>query len=788
MWISAVGVLGPTEPALVATSASPVSSASARPNVLVIVTDDQRVDMLTVMDDTREIFGSGGVSFTNGYANTPLCCPARASIFSGRYAHNHGVRENGLPVGFDHQTTIQRYLHDAGYITGVVGKFFNGWSYKVDPPHFDRWAITGSKSYTDATYNLNGEAVPVTEYSTDYIADRAVGFLQEFESDDATPWFLHVGSIAPHLPASVEPDYATAPVPAWDWRPSAFEEDLSDKPPFVQGGGPAPTAERYVADDVQRALLSVDDLVQRVFGALEAQGEAADTLAFFVSDNGFQWVEHGLWGKDLPYDESVRIPFLARWPGVLGEGVVDARPVALLDMAPTIMDAAGLTPDPTTPMDGVSLLRPSPRTHVLTEAWPDDGPPIWASIRGPAFSYVEYYADDEQSVVFREFYDLDDDPWQLDNALADAQTAGDPDVPALHDLLVTARSCAGSACEQGMASAFANVDDPAIAEDTADAEAVFTVSLSHPEKEAVEVPFSTVDGSAMAPADYRSLSGTLRFPAGQTTRRIRVALRDDALDEADEKFFLDLSSATNAVVVDSRGETTIGDDDPEPAVAIQDVAVVEGTDTSTTASFVASLSSISGRDVTLEYVTTDDSAVAPGDYTALSGTVTIPPGGSTAEILVPVSADPMDEDDETFSLQITEATGAIVADGQGLGTILDDDPEPSVSIGDVSTVEGNGGTVKIFLPVTLSHPSSRTVTVAYATANWTARAGRDYVAASGSLSFSPGQTSKSLAIRVYGDTVPEPEEQFLVDLSAPVWAVVADGQALVTIIDDDTTP
>ncbi|MBA3429894.1 MAG: sulfatase-like hydrolase/transferase, partial [Actinobacteria bacterium] len=134
----------------------PVSAqASARPNILIILTDDQRATgTMWVMPKTRAIFGSGGTRYNNAVATTPLCCPSRASIFSGRYAHNHGVVSNASAGALNQDLTIQAQLRRAGYRTAVAGKFLNG--FPSSPPHFDRWAVHRGRRYFDATFDLDG--------------------------------------------------------------------------------------------------------------------------------------------------------------------------------------------------------------------------------------------------------------------------------------------------------------------------------------------------------------------------------------------------------------------------------------------------------------------------------------------------------------------------------------------------------------------------------------------------------------------------------------------------------
>jgi arylsulfatase A-like enzyme len=193
--------------------------------------------------------------------------------------------------------------------------------------------------------------------------------------------------------------------------------------------------------------MSVDDLVGRVIGTLGSLRERRRTIAFFLSDNGFLWGEHGLRRKGQPYTASIKIPLLMAWPGHVAPGSRDSRYATTVDIAPTILAAAGITP--AEPMDGRSLLSGSTRGHLFTEYYRTEfqrWTPGWASIRTPRFQYVEYYDDARSDVVFREYYRLDRDPWQLTNVLRDGNPANNPRTGPLHRLLAHYRACSASSC------------------------------------------------------------------------------------------------------------------------------------------------------------------------------------------------------------------------------------------------------------------------------------------------------------------------------------------------------
>ena len=425
------------------------------PNVLIIVTDDQRADeTLQVMPATRHYFKRKGTRYPNAFATTPLCCPSRASILTGRFAHNTGVLRNDLARRLDVTTMFPRLLSEAGYQTALAGKFLNSWPAATPPPYFDRFATFVRREYRDPIFNVNGMIKEVRGYSTNVLRTFSLRFLRKFEAeDDDAPWLLYLAPTAPHFPWRPAPRYAHARVDRWTANPSVFEADRSDKPPYVQAYHFTAAQGRPVHDAQLRTLMSVDDMVSRVFEEMDRLGETRDTLAFFLSDNGFLWAEHGLGGagggagqKRVPYTASVKIPFLVRWPGHIPKGATDRRLTGTVDIAPTVLEAAGLAPDPTKPpLDGRSLLQPGMRDRMLLEFWSQPTVPIptWASIRTPTLQYIEYY-DVDGATTFREYYDLTRDPWQLENLLQAAIPVDNPAIADLSALLAQDRVCVGT--------------------------------------------------------------------------------------------------------------------------------------------------------------------------------------------------------------------------------------------------------------------------------------------------------------------------------------------------------
>ncbi len=334
-----------------------------------------------------------------------------------------------------------------------------------------------------------------------------------------------------------------------------------------------------------------------------------------------------------------------------------------------------------------------------------------------------------------------------------------------------------------------SIDDVSVTEgDSGSVDATFTVTLSRPSSMAVTVDYTTADGTAIAGDDYTLSSGTLTFDPGETSKPITVQVTGDTTDEVDETFFVELSnSSASATIADNRGMVTITDDDAAPELSIDDVTVTESNSGTVDATFTVSLSATSGKPVSVNYTTTDGTALAGSDYSTISATLTFDPGDTSKQITVQVTGDTTDEDDETFIVELSKPTNATITDNQGVGTITDDDTPPAISIDDVTVMEGNTAPVTATFTVSLSAASGKPVTVDYATADAGATAGDDYSAISGTLIFAPGTTSRTISIEVLGDTLDETNETFFVDLTSTD-APIADGQGEGTINDNDAEP
>jgi len=331
-----------------------------------------------------------------------------------------------------------------------------------------------------------------------------------------------------------------------------------------------------------------------------------------------------------------------------------------------------------------------------------------------------------------------------------------------------------------------SISDAAVTEsDMGTVDAVFTVWLSAPSSQPVTVDFSTAADSAQGSLDYVFAQGTLTFNPGETNRTLVVPVLGDTLPEADETFFVNLSTPSNATLADDQGVCTIADNDPWPLISITDESATEGNSGTVEMGFTVSLSRVSGQPVTVDFFTTNTTATAGSDYVATNGTLVFNPGETNKTILLTISGDVLAEGDETFFVMLANATSADIGDGVGIGTIVDDDTV-AIAINDVSVVEENSGATNAVFAVSLSGPGAQVVKVDYATAGDTATSGVDFTAASGTLTFNPGETNKVITVSVVGDTLDEVDERFVVVLSNAVNAGIGRGQGIGTIMDDDT--
>jgi N-acetylglucosamine-6-sulfatase len=406
------------------------------PDVVVIVTDDMRYDDVAAMPTLDRLLIDEGVSFSpNGIISDPLCCPSRATILTGTYSHTNGVYGNTPPQGFDkflakgdEQLTLAMALHAVGYRTALIGKYLNGYL-DTDaghiPPGWDRWFAfaddgSGGSNYYD--YTVSDQGVPVAygssaqDYSTDVLASQAQQFIAS--TPPSQRLFLYFTPFAPHEPFTPAPrDVGAADAPPLETNPNFNEADVSDKPQYIRSLSPVSTAnEDNKADLRWQSLLAADDALAGILDSLEQTGRLGNTLLFFISDQGVELGSHRFDGKLVPYEETIRVPFVVRWDALGVAPRVDPALVSNVDIAPTIAAATGAGMSWT---EGKSLLPlllspQSPwRNDLLLEHGTGGPPPSYCGDRTRNSMYARYATGEE------EFYDLRIDPYELQNRVGD---------------------------------------------------------------------------------------------------------------------------------------------------------------------------------------------------------------------------------------------------------------------------------------------------------------------------------------------------------------------------------
>ncbi len=389
-----------------------------RPNFLIIVTDDQRYDTMQYMPNTQALIFEQGVTFERGYVTTPFCCPSRASILTGMYAHNHQVYVNEDKLEFK---TMVEDIHNNGYFTGLVGKYLNSWKGETRY-EYDFWvSFWGGtiKNYYDPDLDVNGTWSKHTGYSTYLFRDYVVQFLDE-ASNQSKPFLLIYAPNAPHAPFTPAQEDVNSFTDLPPHRPENFnEEDVSDKPLSIANQHLLNEEDIQEIENTRRrqilTLAALDRTIPDIINKLEEIGELDNTVIIFLSDNGKHWGEHRLTSKSTAYEESVRVPFALRYPPLVPAPYVDREHlVANIDIAPTIYELSE-TRMPST-VDGLSLVgllngTTAWRDMLLLEAWPDRG--HWSAVHTGDRIYIE--TEDDIS----EFYDLTIDPFQMENMIHD---------------------------------------------------------------------------------------------------------------------------------------------------------------------------------------------------------------------------------------------------------------------------------------------------------------------------------------------------------------------------------
>jgi arylsulfatase A-like enzyme len=469
--------LGSPAPVVAAVPTEPVGRSDKiddKPNVILFLTDDQTMSDMRALSAVKRRIGGVGTTFSHAYSSFPQCCPARATMLTGQYAHNHGVMGNRPPDGgfqaFDDDETLAVWLTRAGYNTLMLGKYLNGYDDPATrtylPPGWAEWQVPvgGIYNYRSFTVNENGTIVHYSGNQVDHVRDRGIELIQSYAAQEK-PFFLQAGFLAPHTGGPVEPGdpiavngsralktpgvspqyrnvFRRLPLPR---KPSILEGNMSDKPSMTSLRERPRWEFREAYQQRLESLLSVNEAVDSMMDALEATGEAQNTLVIFASDNGHLVGEHRGYGKVVGYEESVRVPLIISGPG-FSSGVRRNQLVTLADLTSTIAQATGA--DPTLLQDGQPLqdLSRDPdfarHRSILLEAGPSrrtDGQRLYTGIRTPdRLSLLVWHTGDV------EYYDLREDPFQVDGRVSGSETVADRD--SLIARLDELKDCAGTTC------------------------------------------------------------------------------------------------------------------------------------------------------------------------------------------------------------------------------------------------------------------------------------------------------------------------------------------------------
>lgn len=424
--------------------ASPQASAQrgAPRNVIFILSDDHRHDFMSfvpgappfLQTPNLDRMAKQGVHFTNAFVTTALCSPSRASILTGQYAHRHGIVDNSSPIPSGTKFFPQD-LQRAGYRTAYIGKWHMGEVDDVPQPGFDHWvSFRGQGVYTDPTLNINGKRQQVRGYTTDILTDHALEWLKRQSAGSSKqPFFLYLSHKAVHAEFEAAPRhrgrYANAPIPYPDTMADT-EANYRGKPRWVKEQRNSWHGVDFMYhgamqfDGFYRAyaetLLALDDSVGRVLDFVDSAGLGASTLVVYMGDNGFLLGEHGLIDKRNAYEESMRVPMIAYAPGYAASGSTSAALVRNIDIAPTILELAGVTSS--TGMDGRSIvpaLRGQPATWegemVYEYYWEYAFPhtPTTLALRGDRYKFIYYPGVWD----IQELYDLQADPKERHNLI-----------------------------------------------------------------------------------------------------------------------------------------------------------------------------------------------------------------------------------------------------------------------------------------------------------------------------------------------------------------------------------
>jgi N-acetylglucosamine-6-sulfatase len=432
--------LGTLAAAPLAASAAgrPGAAEGARPrNVVLILSDDHRYDFMSFLGGPPWLrtpgldrMAAGGAHLANAFVSTSLCSPSRASILTGLYAHRHGIVDNNSPIPRGTRC-FPGDLQKAGYRTVFMGKWHMGKVGDAPQPGFDRWiGLRGQGEYFNPTFNIDGTRVRERGYTTDLLTRHAVKWIEENREQ---PFFLYLSHKAVHAMFAPAPRH----LGLYDKEPIPYPPSMADTEDNYRGKPAWVRAQRnswHGVDDAYHGsvdfdlfyrrycetLLALDESVGRVLDALERLGLARSTLVLYMGDNGFCLGEHGLIAKRHMYEESMRVPLLAYGPGLIAPGMRVERLVQNIDLAPTILDAAGVAVGGE--LDGRSflpLLRGESvpwRDAVFYEHyWGRSCPqtPTVHGIRTEQYKFMRYHGIWDLD----ELYDIAADPHEMTNLI-----------------------------------------------------------------------------------------------------------------------------------------------------------------------------------------------------------------------------------------------------------------------------------------------------------------------------------------------------------------------------------
>lgn len=398
------------------------------PNVIVIVDDDQHPDGITLMPDVLEL-AERGAHFPNAFTTTPLCAPSRAGILTGQHATTHGViANNGLPL--DPSSTLATWFDAAGYRTALLGKYLNNAeAMPLDvPPGWDEWRTFAKDGDNFFDYEMNENGViraygnAAGDYSTDMLAKRALRFIGGSRNE---PFFLYFAPFAPHGPSTPAPRHAGSLGFVPPWRPVNWYEDISDKPAwlrfFAVNSLDALTAFDAKILEQRESLLAVDEAVASLVDRLERLGMTDNTIVVFTADHGSGWGEHRWTGKQVPYEEVIRIPLLITYPLTITPGTAPQGFALNVDIAPTLAALANVVPGHAP--EGRSLTEliagaPDWRTDFVVQHFTGGFVvPPWDMVRTQQHKFVRHPNG------FEELYDLTADPWEMNNGASNPENA-----------------------------------------------------------------------------------------------------------------------------------------------------------------------------------------------------------------------------------------------------------------------------------------------------------------------------------------------------------------------------